>query len=97
MGLSSLDLGLVLQVLSSICRGELRQKGCVGMSMRHSTSFNVRERYRVLVNVQGAKEIRDMMCMANESTVCSTERVGMADRKEGAWSVNEGPIVGLTR
>ena len=64
--------------------------------MRHSTSFYVRGRYRVLVNVQGAKEIKEMMCMANESTVCSTERVGMADRKEGAWPVNERLIVGLT-
>ena len=64
--------------------------------MRPSTSFDVRGKYRVLGNVQGAKETKDMMCMANESTVCSTGRVGMADRKEGAWPVNERPIVGLT-
>jgi hypothetical protein len=62
--------------------------------MRHNTSFDVRGRYRVLANVQGAKEMKDMMCMANESTVCSTERVRMADRKEGARPVNERPIVG---
>jgi hypothetical protein len=63
--------------------------------MRHSTSFHVRGRYRVLADVQGAEEVKDMTCMVNESTVCSTERVGMADRKEGAWPVNERPIVGL--
>jgi hypothetical protein len=64
------------------------------MSMRHSTSFDVRGRYRALVNVKGVKEIKDLICIASELTVCSTERVRMADRKEGAWPVNERPEVG---
>jgi hypothetical protein len=43
------------------------------MSMRHSTSFDVRGRYCALVNVKGAKEIKDLICIVSELTVCSTE------------------------